>query len=94
MVGESKWVFKKSKLNKPKINVAQILPRGPIEGRLCLVAPTGVRDSTLKKKAKKKRKWELFTLFNYYILKYDKSKILELLTRQAHEKYMDTEKIV
>lgn len=53
MVGESKWVFKKSKLNKPKINVAQILPRGPIEGRLCLVAPTGVRDSTLKKKQKR-----------------------------------------
>lgn len=35
--------------------MAQILPRGPIEGRLCLVAPTGVRDSTLKKKAKTKR---------------------------------------
>lgn len=33
--------------------MAQILPRGPIEGRLCLVAPTGVRDSTLKKKQKR-----------------------------------------
>lgn len=29
--------------------MAQILARGPVEGRLCLVVPVGVSDSTLKK---------------------------------------------
>lgn len=33
--------------------MAQILARGPVEGRLCLVVPVGVSDSTLKKKMKR-----------------------------------------
>lgn len=36
----------------------------------------------------------LYIIFNYYILKYDKSKIFQLFIRQVYEKYMDIEKIV